>query len=675
MSLPAATPCRKTLAVIFAIALAALGMHGARADYGIRIDVRSAGRTFDGVGAISGGGGTSRLLVDYPEQQRSEILDYLFKPHFGAALQILKVEIGADANSTNGAEASHMRSRSDHDYDRGYEWWLMEQAKARNPAIKLSALEWAAPGWLNDGMGAPDAFFSQDNVDYLIDWIEHAQSDHGLHIDYIGGWNEANVIAPYDENIAWYAALKDALRGHGLTTQLVAFDATGENWEIAKDLQTSAALRSAVDIIGVHYPCGDDGGPALKCDYVKGAVDSGKPIWASEHGSQNWDDGAPALARALNRDYIDGRMTALINWSAAGSWYSTLPDSGDALMQADEPWSGHYYVAKSIWVMAHTGQFTAPGWRYLDDACGYVGGDRKNGSYVTLASPDGADYSVIAETTTATKPRTITFHPTGTWSAREVHIWSTDLGSKRSDDWFVHAADVTPRGDAFTVTLQPDHLYSISTTAGQRKGDAQPPATAIQSLPYREDFESYKPGSLIRYFAAAQGAFEAEPCAANRAGTCMQQQITQAPIAWPIGSSTGPLVVVGDPRWTDYAVTVAVLLGRAGYVDLIGRFGGLDQFDFSGSQGYHLRVFADGRWGLLREQLTGANAVLASGRVVLDPNAWHTLSLGMHGATIQSSIDAGSVTTVTDGAFHSGDVGLLVSGWQQAQFDDFSVRP
>mmetsp|Transcript_38385 Transcript_38385/g.114986 ORF Transcript_38385/g.114986 Transcript_38385/m.114986 type:complete len:148 (+) Transcript_38385:110-553(+) len=47
--------------------------------------------TFHGIGAISGGGATSRLLVDYPEPQRSEILDALFKPNFAASLHILKV--------------------------------------------------------------------------------------------------------------------------------------------------------------------------------------------------------------------------------------------------------------------------------------------------------------------------------------------------------------------------------------------------------------------------------------------------------------------------------------------------------------------------------------------------------------------------------------------------------
>lgn len=59
-----------------------------------RIDSREKNRTFDGVGALSGGGATTKLLPEYPEAARSAILDVLFKPGHLAALQILKVEIG-----------------------------------------------------------------------------------------------------------------------------------------------------------------------------------------------------------------------------------------------------------------------------------------------------------------------------------------------------------------------------------------------------------------------------------------------------------------------------------------------------------------------------------------------------------------------------------------------------
>ena len=145
----------------------------------VAIDASGGGKVFDGVGAISGGGGNSRLLIDYPEPYRSQILDYLFKPHYGANLQILKVEIGADMDSTDGAESSHMHTATDENYNRGYEWWLMEQAKLRNPRIKLAALPWGAPHWVGNGN-----YWSEDMIGY-IDQVDRARrkrpsSDHRL---------------------------------------------------------------------------------------------------------------------------------------------------------------------------------------------------------------------------------------------------------------------------------------------------------------------------------------------------------------------------------------------------------------------------------------------------------------------------------------------------------------
>ena len=87
------------------LALAALLVlsSGIAAGQTVAIDAAGSGKIFDGVGAISGGGGNSRLLIDYPEPYRSQILDYLFKPHYGASLQILKVEIGADIRAERAA--------------------------------------------------------------------------------------------------------------------------------------------------------------------------------------------------------------------------------------------------------------------------------------------------------------------------------------------------------------------------------------------------------------------------------------------------------------------------------------------------------------------------------------------------------------------------------------------
>ena len=78
----------------------------------------AGGRRFDGHGGLSAGA-SSRLLFDYEESVRSDILDYLYKPEFGAALTMCKVEIGGDGQSTNGAEASHRHARNDLNFGRG----------------------------------------------------------------------------------------------------------------------------------------------------------------------------------------------------------------------------------------------------------------------------------------------------------------------------------------------------------------------------------------------------------------------------------------------------------------------------------------------------------------------------------------------------------------------------
>src|ERR1700761_4376821 len=157
----------------------------------IVLDGSGTGRIFEGIGAASAGA-SSRLLYDYKEPYRSQVLDYLFKPGYGAALQHLKVEIGADVNSTDGAEPSSMRSPTDHDYTRGYEWWLMEEARKRNPQIILDTLPWGAPGWVGHGH-----FYSQDMADYVADFLQGAQKHRQLPISYTGVWNEKQFDSTY----------------------------------------------------------------------------------------------------------------------------------------------------------------------------------------------------------------------------------------------------------------------------------------------------------------------------------------------------------------------------------------------------------------------------------------------------------------------------------------------
>ena len=625
----------------------------------ITLNGASGGQIFGGVGAISGGGGNSRLLIDYPEPERTQILDYLFKPGNGAALQILKAEIGGDTNSTSGAEPSIEHTRGTINCDVGYEWWLMEQAKARNPNIKLYGLAWGAPGWIGGG-----TFFSTDTINYLVSWLNCAAT-HSLTIDYLGGWNERGF------NVSWYEQLRSALNANGHTNvKIVAADS---DWSVANSVDSDPAFAAAVSIIGTHYPCGYRSSQS-NCGVPSAATSSGKPLWASENGSDDFNAGAQALARGINRGYIDGKMTAYINWPLVAAITPNLPFPTMGLALAAQPWSGSYAIGKNAWVMAQTSQFTAPGWQYLDASSGYIAGNRNNGSYVTLKSTNNSDYSTVIETMDAAGPQTLTFTVAGGLSTGTVHVWSTNVNSNNSADYLVHAADVTPSGGSYTVTVQPGHVYTLTTTTGQGKGTATGPAQGPLSLPYSDSFDSYATGTEAKYLMSWQGAFEIAGCGGGRTGQCVRQMSAQTPITWDTLSD--PHALLGDLSWSNYTVSSDVMLEKSGYAGLIGRASSQDYIGAGGLNAYNLRVTDTGAWSIVRSNTSANLTTLASGTVAaLGTGRWHHLAMTFAGSTITAAIDGTTVGSAGDFTFGSGQIGYATSQGETAQFDNLSITP
>src|SRR5215472_108145 len=630
------------LAVLLAATWCAVGLSAqpaAAATTTITVNGTQGGRTFDGIGAISGGGGNTRLLTDYPAAQQQQILDYLFKPGYGADLQILKVEIGGDTNSTDGSESSIEHASGLVNCNAGYEWWLMQQAKARNPNIKLYGLAWGAPGWIGS------TFWSTNTINYIIAWLNCAKSD-GLTINYLGGWNERGY------NISWYEQLRSALNSAGYSgVQIVGADS---DWTIANDLVSNSTFANAVQIVGAHYPCGYLSSES-SCPSTSNAVATGKQLWASENGSQDFNSGAAAMARADNRDYLDGQMTATINWPIVAAIYPDLPFNTDGLIVANQPWSGAYSVGKQLWVTAQTTQFTAPGWTYINSASGYLQGSRSAGSYVTLKSPNGSDWSSIIETMDATAAQTVTFTVTGGLSTGTVHVWSTNVNSASSSNWFVHSADITPSGGSFSLTLQPGYVYSLTTTTGQGKGTAASPAQGTLALPYSDNFDADTAGQQPRYLAQQQGAFEVGPCAGGRAGQCLDQQAAVKPVEW--ANDANPYTIGGNLSWANYTVSADALIQSAGAVQLLGRAGTQKGFAPADINAYYFQVANTGAWSIFHNNTSGTITTLATG-------TWHHLAMSLNGHTISGAIDGTTVGTVTDSTFTDGMAGLGVNGYQ-----------
>ena len=586
----------------------------------ITLDGNSKGRIFEGIGALSAGA-SSRLLVDYPEPYRSQILDYLFKPNYGASLQHLKVEIGADVNSTDGSEPSSMRSRTDHDYDRGYEWWLMEEARKRNPSIILDTLPWGAPGWVGEGH-----FYSADMAEYVTDFLNGAKIHHHLDISYTGIWNEKQF------DVAYVVALDHALKKHGLDTKIVCCDEyPGEGlgqWSILPAMRSNPSLNNAVAVVGVHYPWVDG-----KVTTPAEGVAIRKPLWSSEDQpnsgggpilSRDWNAGGRIWAKRLNLNYLEGHFTKTEIWSPVTSYYDLLPAPNSGLMYANTPWSGHYNVQSAIWVTAHTTQFAKPGWKYLDESCGHLA---QGGSYVALKSTDGKNWSVILETVDAKVPQPVTFTLTGGLANNSIHIWETNQTRT-----FEHVADVSPDHSRFSYTFEPGSLYSLTTTTGQAKGIATPPPDKPFPLPYRDDFETTALNRAPKYLSDQDGAFEVHRCL-YRAGRCLQQVISAKPIPW--SHLSDPWTLAGNESWTDYLLAADVLVSETGPVTLLGRIDSADSFHegiYPG--GYVFRLHPDGAWELLSTTDKATPLVLAHGRIELSTLQWHHVDMAFHGGKV-----------------------------------------
>lgn len=628
----------------------------------IVLDGNSQGRIFDGLGAVSAGA-SSRLLIDYPEPQRSQILDYLFKPGYGAALQHLKVEIGADVNSTDGSEPSAMRTPTDRDATRGYEWWLMEEAHKRNPRIVLEVLPWGAPGWVGK-----DTLYTAKMAEYVADFIKMAKTDHGLDIAYAGIWNEKVYDAAYVKQ------LYHQLQADRLSTRIVCCDEyPGEGagqWAIADAILKDPQLAAAVAVIGVHYPKVHG-----KITTTDAARATGKPLWSTEdqpntgsgpYVSREWATGGRILAHLYNQNYLEGSLTATEIWSPITSYYDNLAAPNSGLMYANTPWSGNYNVQGTIWATAHTTQFAQPGWQYLDSASGLL---PVKGSYVSLRSPDRKDWSVILETIGATRPQTAVFHLAGGLAASPVSVWETN-----DSRTFEHVATIKPHENSFTYTFDPDSLYSLTTTRGQGRGTAQPPAPAPFPFPYADDFEHTALGRSPKYLADQDGAFEAHPCA-GLPGMCLEQVITTKPIPW--GPLPDPFTMAGDSRWTDYSVAAAIHFLSGAPAVLMGRIDSADVFQDGRARwpsAYVLRLKPDGSWELLSSQFKKQVATLATGSATIDPNTWHHLQLSFDGARIVACLDGARIASIQAGG-HSHGMFALGSEWNHVQFDDLQVGP
>lgn len=697
----------------------------------IPLNPSAANHTFHGHGALSAGA-SSRLLHDYAEPARSDLLDLLFKPQWGAGLQVLKVEIGGDTQSTDGTEPSHMHDRGESSRCwRGYEAWLISEAKARNPGIALYALSWGVPGWVGNGSASGDkigvSYCSDDNIAYQTGWVECIQSTTGATVDYLGVWNEMTWCGE-----DYVLALRTALDRAGHTaTKIVLPDGSPHSVDLAgrsflTQARNSSRLREAAPVMGFHYPC----------DYPPLGL-PGMASWASEDFSQRdlgaqdreggpgWTSGS-YWGRKLNQNFVTMNMTTTIAWALIWSALPGLGCEGDGLTLANHPWSGYYEVDAPLWTTAHWTQFVKPGWKLMTPGAG-SGFLPSGGSFVTALQfgDDGrtvGNFSIVLETLTGARagpgcPAThnVTGNQTAAFALPAalasavpsgcLRLWRTTRSSMFAEQPPVCPTRMADGSLAVSLDVGVDAMYTLTTVVTGAHGRAAiaPGRATEMPLPFSESFEAYENDTMARYFSDQGGSFSVSRPAPG-ANAVYRQWVRQPPgtNSWggPKPSNPPPTTLIGGASWHSYEACVDAntegCVGTDGsgpssscFVMLCAHASAFSTWSGWPPSSLCLRVnhTAGGgadTWGLVAYQnLPQTATVYASGTLPgpADPAAWRRLCLGISGCgNVTASVDGAPVLQRTFGLRSTPGVAAagrvaLTSGWHPASFDNLTVRP
>src|SRR5437764_9250271 len=94
-------------------------------------------------------------------------------------------------------------------------------------------------------------------------------------------------------------------------TKLIAYDDGGTIWRIADDMAdpNNAAFAAAIDVLGQHSP-GVWRSKYQNYTVTQNALNTGKPLWASEQSAESHDVGGPSWARGIVREYVQAQITA-----------------------------------------------------------------------------------------------------------------------------------------------------------------------------------------------------------------------------------------------------------------------------------------------------------------------------------------------------------------------------
>lgn len=659
---------------------------------------------YRGAGMVSGNN-SSRLLLDYKAEHPEayeQILEYMFGKE-GIGITHLKVEMGADINSSSGTEPSVMRTEDEKaDVTRGAAYQLAADAKKINPDLTLDMLWWSEPKWVSD---AADVYAAR--YKWYKNTLDAAYETYGLEFDYVSAvQNERGA------DLEWVKYLSSHLKSEKDTPydyskiKIVG----GEEvctWGFADRMCEDSELMDAVDVVGSHYTS-ESTENAQKLAY-----DQDKELWFSEasppmayaQGTYRYDgsglagiNGTLDIANRIIGMYPNGKMTLYEYQPVVSAYYDGACYCQKQLISACDPWSGYYMLDSGFYMSLHFSQFIQKGWAFVDSGCysdGQKGGDGHAivdavYSYMTATDTETGDYSTVITNTTA-QPIEYTFKVSGLDKASSnVSVWETrgpdSIDGSYDENYFKKTEDISPTANgseySYTVTVKPNSIVTVSTVSPERTEykNADESERTVLKLPYSDDFEyaGYAEdylssrGNAPRYTTDEGGAFEVEK---TDKGNVLVQQITADMKANEWGYTPDPVTTFGDDRWYNYSVSVDAAFEQS--QDKAANYAGVGlryTLGCNSYSGYWIKLYENGSW-----ELKANDGTLASGDIEnFDGTISHKLKLEAVNNVIRGYVDGNMVAEYTVGegeSLISAGRASLFSSYNKNSFDNFSAEP
>lgn len=661
--------------------------------------ITAENRLWRGAGMVSANN-SSRLLIDYKSENPkayNELLKYIFGES-GVGVNHLKLEMGADTNSSSGTEPAVKRTEDEPaDVTRGAGYQLAADAKKVNPDLTLDMLFWSEPLWVTN---ADDVYAAR--YKWYKETLDAAYAEYGLVFDYVSCTRNERAA-----DTEWIKYLSKALKSETdcpydySAIKIVA----GEEvctWNIASKMLGDSELLDAIDVLGSHYTSwSSEQAQKLRDEY-------GMELWHSEAsspmeyaaGAYRYDgvgsgmsaiNGLLDIANRIITMVPGGGLTLYEYQPVVAAYYDGVCYCHKQLILAKEPWSGYYELDSGFFMSLHFSQFIKKGWAFVDGACyadGKAGGDGHalvdaTYSYITAADTATGDYSFVVTNTTS-EPITYTITAKDLAKAGEpVSVWETrgPDGGEYNENYFKKIDTVTPTADGdgytYSVTIKPNSLVTLSTLDVTPQ-DYPVKSSRVLALPYSDDYEYADRGAEFLssrgnaplYTTDMGGAFEVQNVDGNNV---LMQMITPDIKAEEWSGTPSPETSFGDDRWFNYAVSADVKLTKSdnpaeNYAGIGLRY----NLGESSKSGWWLSVYEDGSWKLKRNKHIKEEGVIDG----FDSSSWNKLRVEAVGNTVRAYFNGELLTEhISEEPVLSAGRAALYSSYNNNCFDNFVAEP